>query len=180
MKNETKKRSFNDRFQKRLTTLYDLQSPRNHLRNVSKPLSVLKLTKQKIEVVISIIIDYCIVLRFFLKKGWRQLPGDYIAKWTLSKTLIGLDDFNNNLWELAYWLITFLFAFDCLRNPLFYTKNTSPRLAEVHLSVLAGSTFPVPVCTVPSSMERTSRCNNASYRLNLLLLKRQICLTLMT
>ena len=42
----------------------------------------------------------------------------------------------------------------------------------------AGSTFPVPVCTVPSSMERTSRCNKvdtvrfyASYRLNLLLLQ---------
>ena len=46
----------------------------------------------------------------------------------------------------------------------------------------AGSTFPVPVCTVPSSMDRTSRCNKvdtvrlyASYRLNLLLLKGQRC-----
>ena len=44
-------------------------------------------------------------------------------------------------------------------------------------------TFPVPVCTVPSSMDRTScRCNKvdavrlyASYRLNLLLSKGQIC-----
>ena len=43
-------------------------------------------------------------------------------------------------------------------------------------------TFPVPVCTVPSSMDRTSRCNkvnavrlNALYRFNLLLLKGQIC-----
>ena len=39
-----------------------------------------------------------------------------------------------------------------------------------------GSTFPVPVCTVPSSMDKASRCNKvdavrlyASYRLNLLL-----------
>ena len=48
----------------------------------------------------------------------------------------------------------------------------------VHLNYRAGSTFPVPVCTLPSSMDRTSRCNKvdavklyASYRLNLLLLK---------
>ena len=51
-------------------------------------------------------------------------------------------------------------------------------------SFRAGSTFSVPVCTVPSSMDRTSRYNKvdavilyASYRLNLLLLKRQRCLT---
>ena len=31
--------------------------------------------------------------------------------------------------------------------------------AVVHLNVRAGSTFPVPVCTVPTSMDRTSRCN---------------------
>ena len=53
----------------------------------------------------------------------------------------------------------------------------------IHLNFRAGSTFPVPVCTVPSSMIRTSRCNKvdgldavrlyASYRLNLLLLKGQ-------
>ena len=43
--------------------------------------------------------------------------------------------------------------------------------------------FPVPVCTVPSSIDRTSRCNKvdafrhyASYRLNLLLPKGQICM----
>ena len=47
----------------------------------------------------------------------------------------------------------------------------------VHLNFRAGSTFPVPVYTVHSSMDRTSRCNKvdtvrlyASYRLNLLLL----------
>ena len=52
------------------------------------------------------------------------------------------------------------------------------REAVVHLNFRAGSTFPVPVCTVPSSIDRTSRCNKvdvvrlyASYRLNLLLLK---------
>ena len=46
----------------------------------------------------------------------------------------------------------------------------------------AGLTFPVLVCTVPSFMDRTSRCNKVdavqlytSYRLNLLLLKGQIC-----
>ena len=52
----------------------------------------------------------------------------------------------------------------------------------VHSNFRAGSTFPVPVCTVPSSMDRTSRCNkvdavrlSASFRLNLLLLKGQRC-----
>ena len=54
------------------------------------------------------------------------------------------------------------------------------RAAVVHLNFRAGSTFPVPVCTVPSSMDRTSRCSKvdavrlyASYRLNLLLQKGQ-------
>ena len=54
--------------------------------------------------------------------------------------------------------------------------------AVVHLNFRAGSTFPVPVCTVPSSMDRTSRCNKvdalkryALYRLNLRLLKEQRC-----
>ena len=53
-----------------------------------------------------------------------------------------------------------------------------PRAAGVHLNFQAGSTFPVPVCTVPSFMDRARRCNkvdgvrlNASYWLNLLLLK---------
>ena len=58
--------------------------------------------------------------------------------------------------------------------------NIQSRAAIVHLNFRAGSTFPVTVCTVPSSMDRTSRCNKvdalrlyASYRLNLLLLKGQ-------
>ena len=49
----------------------------------------------------------------------------------------------------------------------------------------AGSTIPVPVCTAPNSMDRTSRCNKvdtvrlyASYRLNLLLPKGQRCVHL--
>ena len=49
------------------------------------------------------------------------------------------------------------------------------RAAVVHLNFRVESTFPVPVCTVPSSMDRTIRCNKvdmvrlyASYRLNLL------------
>ena len=52
------------------------------------------------------------------------------------------------------------------------------RAAVVHLNFRAGSTFPVPVFTVPNSMDKTSRCNKvdpvrlyASYRWNLLLLK---------
>ena len=56
------------------------------------------------------------------------------------------------------------------------------RAAVVHLNFQAGSTFPAPVCTVPSSMDRTSRCNKvdavkryALYRLNLRLLKEQRC-----
>ena len=56
------------------------------------------------------------------------------------------------------------------------------RAAVVHLNFRAGSTFLVPIWTVPSSMDRTSRCNKvdavrlyASYRLNLLLLKGQRC-----
>ena len=55
-----------------------------------------------------------------------------------------------------------------------------PRAAVVHLNFRSGSTFPVPVCTVPNSI--ASRCNKvdavrlyASYRLNLLLPKGQIC-----
>ena len=60
---------------------------------------------------------------------------------------------------------------------LIFTSNFT-LLWRGHLR--AGATFPVPVCTVPSSMDRTNRCNKvdaarlyASYRLNLLLLKRQ-------
>ena len=56
------------------------------------------------------------------------------------------------------------------------------RAAVVHLNFRAGSTFLVPVCTVPSSMDRTSRYNKvgtvrlyASYRLNLRLLKGRRC-----
>ena len=67
----------------------------------------------------------------------------------------------------------------------FYANRSRERAAVVHLNFRAGSTFPVPVCIVPSSMDRTSRCNKvdvvrlyASYRLNLLLLKGQRCLSL--
>ena len=62
-----------------------------------------------------------------------------------------------------------------------YNKYIS-RAAVVYMNFRAGSTFSVLVCTVPSSMDRTSRCNKvgavrlyASYRLNLLLLKGQMC-----
>ena len=58
-----------------------------------------------------------------------------------------------------------------------------PRAAVINtFEFRAGSTFAVPVCTLPSSMDMTSRCNKvdavrlyASYRLNLLLPKGQIC-----
>ena len=52
--------------------------------------------------------------------------------------------------------------------------------AVVHLNFRARSTFPVPVCTESSSMDRTSRGNKvdavrfyASYRFNLLFLQKQ-------
>ena len=55
--------------------------------------------------------------------------------------------------------------------------------AVVQLHFLNGSTFPVPVCTVPRSMNRISQWNKvdavrlyASYMLNLLLLKKQRCM----
>ena len=64
----------------------------------------------------------------------------------------------------------------------FLHRRDTSRAAIVHLNFRAGSTFLVPVCTVPSSVNRTNRCNKvdavrlyASYRLNLLLLKWQIC-----
>jgi len=56
--------------------------------------------------------------------------------------------------------------------------------AVVHLNFRVRLTFPVPVCTVPNSRDRTIRCNKvdrvrlyASYRLNLLLIKGQRCVT---
>ena len=59
---------------------------------------------------------------------------------------------------------------------------TEARAALVYFNFQAWSTFPVPVCNVPSSMDRTSQGNKvdavrlyASYRLNLLLLKKQRC-----
>jgi len=52
-------------------------------------------------------------------------------------------------------------------------KHVVARAAVVYLNFRARLNFPVPVCTVPSSMDRTSRSNKvdafryyASYRLN--------------
>ena len=42
---------------------------------------------------------------------------------------------------------------------MFKGYRCKSRAAVVHLNFRAGSTFPVPVSTVPSSMDRTSRCN---------------------
>ena len=54
------------------------------------------------------------------------------------------------------------------------------RAVVIDMNFRAGSTFPVPVSTVPRAMDRTSRCNKveavrlyASYRLNLLLIMGQ-------
>ena len=68
-------------------------------------------------------------------------------------------------------------------NQIVIFKNMNSiksRAAVVHFNFRVGSTFPVPVCTVPCSIDRTSRCNKvnvvrlyASYRMNLLLLKRK-------
>ena len=61
-------------------------------------------------------------------------------------------------------------------------RTVVKRATVVHWNFRAGSTFPVLVCTVPSSIDWTSRCNKvdtvrryASYRLNLLLPKGQRC-----
>ena len=69
----------------------------------------------------------------------------------------------------------------CLQNISTWIKDDT-WAAVVRLNIRAGSPFPVPVCTVPSSMDKTSRCNKvdavrlyASHRLNLLLLKGQRC-----
>ena len=40
-----------------------------------------------------------------------------------------------------------------------YAEYNNLYAGIVHLNFSAGSTFPVPVFTVPSSMGRTSRCN---------------------
>ena len=83
-----------------------------------------------------------------------------------------------------------MFDFICLfkgilnvisRDILLSTLPFKPlRAAVVHLNFRAGSTFPVPVCTVPGSIDRTSPYNKfdavrlyTSYRLTLLLLKGQ-------
>ena len=67
----------------------------------------------------------------------------------------------------------------------YFYSCISTQAAVVHLNFRAGSTFPVPVCTVTSSMDRTSRCNKmdavrlyASYRMHLLLLKGQRCVSI--
>ena len=61
-------------------------------------------------------------------------------------------------------------------------QESVTRAAVVHLNFRVGSTCPVLVCSVPSHLDRISRCKKvdavrlyASYRLNLLLLKGQRC-----
>ena len=64
------------------------------------------------------------------------------------------------------------------------TNSKTLQYQGQNLNFRAGSTFPFQVCTVRSSMDRTSRCNKvdavrlyASYMFNLLLLKGQICVS---
>ena len=82
-----------------------------------------------------------------------------------------------------------MFAHELIQNfPVFKIDkrkkqfNILSRAAVVHLNFRAGSTFPIPVWSVPSSIDRTSRCNKvkavrlcASNRLNLFLLKGKRC-----
>ena len=75
-----------------------------------------------------------------------------------------------------------LFAIQVLLSYLQVHLDLQNSRAAVHLNFRAGSTFPVPVCTVSSSMDRNTQCNKvdafklyALYRLNLLLPKGQIC-----
>ena len=88
-----------------------------------------------------------------------------------------------------------LFKFFILPNLIMYNtrknKQTKCRSLQitgsvVHLNFRAGSIFSLPVCTVPSSMDRTSRGNKvdavrlyASHKLNLLLLKGHRCVRCM-
>ena len=83
---------------------------------------------------------------------------------------------------------------DPARNPCGETHGNNQFLTQKndgifhifnHLNFRARSTFPVPDCTVPNSMDRTIRCDKvdsvrlyASYRLNLVLLKGQRCVNL--
>ena len=101
---------------------------------------------------------------FGLELSWYR-HHDTKSKNNFKKTIS-----NSSLNSHVYW------------DTLYDKLMAFPRVAVVHLNFRAGSTFPVPVCTVTSSMDRTSRCNKvdtvrlyASYRLNLLLLKGQIC-----
>ena len=97
------------------------------------------------------------------------------------------------IFSIFFTFFYFLHILYFLLFPLFFIFSPSSTLSLMLLSYIllsraawehlrAGSTFPVPVCTVPSSMDRTSWCNKvdavrlyALYRLNLLLLKGQIC-----
>ena len=85
-----------------------------------------------------------------------------------------------NPWFIISFFSVLLFSVSILGKFCFIPLS---RAAVVHLNFRAGSTFSVPVCNVPSSKDRTSRCNKvdavrlyASYRLNLLLLRgRGVC-----
>jgi len=60
----------------------------------------------------------------------------------------------------------------------FFADHTSAsRAAVVHLNFLAGSTFPIPVCTVSPGhwVNNRTRLTWSDFRLNLLLLKVQRC-----
>ena len=116
-----------------------------------------------------------------LRSGENSIKGTFfIPAWVYRKIIyIQLNEKCSEIfWIDAYgnMVAMFLVSF-CIKLP-----QTLLRATVVHLNFRAGSPFPVPVCTVPSSMDRTSRCNKvdevrlyASYRFNLFLIKGQRC-----
>ena len=61
-----------------------------------------------------------------------------------------VEDFSQKLFHILL-IANFIFQF--------VPFSLSSRAAVLHLNLRAGSTFPFPVCTVSSSMDRTCRCN---------------------
>ena len=74
---------------------------------------------------------------------------------------------------------------DSQQRSLNLNQSNNARAAFVHLNFPAGSTFPVPVCTVSTGhwvnkadsigLAGATRLTRSDFRLNLLLLKGQVC-----
>ena len=118
---------------------------------------------------------YLHIYIFIYPSGWVKTENRVRAVQTfqIRKTYFS-SEINLKMFFLFIKLFTWVWIFELHYN---FTGSRST------LNFGAGSTFPVPVCTLPSSMNRNSWCNKvdavrlyASYRLNLLLLKGQRCL----